>query len=288
MTKKLNEATAKLDLSGLETSDLASLSEIIRLAGLAEVQNVSDPMSAPMQMDEPSVPELAPMQFDEPEPDVIASPMLDPEAQPEAPSPIGGQVEQDTGGFDVDEIMSLSGIHESVDSDEEIVDNEPTDEEEATPEEIDESKLLPDMFLDETPEELFGPFTSEQAAVFDGESKTNGSENEHFVVTVKGNKFYWKRMVQEDIENRPEPEEFDADGIIHSKHNIDAKKIGRGDNHLLYPLKESDFNGDESIEGSEGEQGDDDEPEDEPVDLDESTESIFESINERFNKFMGE
>lgn len=257
MAKTIKEsAVARVDLSGLESSDLLTISEILRLAGQAEIDDDSVEVMSPPA-------------------DVY------PDAGMDAGMDLGGgyeeEVYQEEQPYDeVDDIIALSGINEelTVQSTQENPDGT-MGAVEQTDVNMVENRLLPDSLLGESPDEEFGPFRTEFEAVSDASAQTNGRENEHFHIVPRGNSFFWKRNIQEDVQNRPEPEEVNTDGIINSRHRIRDKKSGIGDNRL-YPVNESDnFSGEDSIEDGDntGE---------------ESVEEIFESINKRFNKFMGE
>lgn len=257
MAKTIKEsAVARVDLSGLESSDLLTISEILRLAGQAEMD--SDSVEIDQGMDVYPTDAGLDMGLDGFSDDVQIS---EPHSEP----------------YDeVDDIIALSGINEEIgiQTTQENPDGSMGDLEQ-TDINVIESCMLPDTLLGESPDEEFGPFRTEFEAVQDATSQTNGHENEHFHIVPKGNAFFWKRNIQEDIQNRPEPEEVNTDGIINSRHRIRDKKSGIGDNRL-FPVNESDdFSGEESVEGHNEED-------------EESVEEIYESISKRFNKFMGE
>lgn len=292
MKKQMNEANVKIDIDGLESSDMETLSRMLALAGQAE---------APRQMGFSEIPRIEPLNLDTPEDEVEVSTVVDtPDDLDAAAASLTGSVsdfgdddelsvdiddedsvEYDTSSddmdfeddsfdshFDMDRMSDLAGISEAVQSeetDEDDIEAEADDEEE----ELDES-LLPDLSLDEDSIESmksvrseFGPFRSEMECVQDGQSKTNGYEGDNFVVIPKGDGFYWKRTVQEDAVGRPEGECYDDDGIKNSRHNIKDKRNALGDNKLLYPVHESDEDDEKVLE------------------------EIKESINAKFAKFMG-
>lgn len=303
----MNEAHVRIDIEGLESEDMESLSRMLALAGQAEQKAGG--------MAPSTVPPIAPLDFDSigDETQAIMAPddmnpaddmgdatldaasdalsgsltdfggdeenvemSLDMDGSPAVELPSSAdemevdsemEVEDDFDShFDMDRMSDLAGIRESVQSeetDEDDIDAEADDEEE----ELDES-LLPDLSLDEdsvaslsSERSEFGPFRSEMECVQDGQAKTNGYEGDNFVVLPKGDGFYWKRTVEEDV-SRPAGECFDTDGIVHSRHNVKDKRNALGDNKLLYPVHESDESDDE-------------------------LEEIKESINAKFAKFMG-
>lgn len=249
MAKTIKEsAVARVDLSGLESTDLLTISEILRLAGQAEIDG--DTVEIDQGMD--SYPTDAGL------------------------GSFSDEVQVSEPYDEVDDIIALSGINEDmgIQSTQENPDGSMGAVEQSDISVV-ESCLLPDTLLGESPDEEFGPFRTEFEAVQDASSKTNGRENEHFHVVPKGNAFFWKRNIQEDVQNRPEPEEVNTDGIINSRHRIRDKKSGIGDNRLFPVTESDDFSGEESIEGNKD-------------NTDESVEEIYESINKRFNKFMGE
>lgn len=114
-----------------------------------------------------------------------------------------------------------------------------------------------------------GPFRSHSAAVHDAMKLTNGTEYEHFVVIPGADGFYWRRNLEEELDNEPEPSIVDMSGIENSRHPMN-KQPGTplGNN----PLRESDF----SIEGN---------PEDEEENEDD-VEDILESINAKYAAFL--
>lgn len=313
MKKQINEASVKIDMQGLESSDLESLSRMLALAGQAEKNAVQSQVPSVHGIPAPVAP-IEPLDFDN-----IGSgdtqPILNPMDAPSAddfsdestvnsldnPVPTGLESydestdgvdgeddfgpddisnEQDSDdGFDMDRMSSLAGIHEGLDIEEN--DDVPDDSEDENDTDLDES-LLPDLSLDEDSiasdaVKDFGPFNTEFECVADGQEKTNGVEGDNFIVVPKGNKFYWRRTVQEDCENRPEPEVFDDDGIIHSKHEYRHKRTALGDNPLLTVT-----------EDAENEDSDNSDESDESEEDGDSVDSIFESINAKYKKFMEE
>lgn len=131
-----------------------------------------------------------------------------------------------------------------------------------------------------------GPFRTEREAVHDGMRVTNGTEYEHFIVIPGQDGYYWKRNIQEELDNEPDPSTVDTDGIEHSRHEF-KKQPGTalGDN----PLRESE-DGEFSPEGNpEMEKCNDEIFEDADADEDDeddSVEDILESINKRYDNFM--
>lgn len=119
-----------------------------------------------------------------------------------------------------------------------------------------------------------GPFRSEREAVHDAMKVTNGTEFEHFAVIPGKDGYYWRRNMQEGLDNEPEPEMVDMAGIENSRHPFKRTPgTALGDN----PLAESE-DGEYSLEGNE-ENEENDEEED-------KVEDILESINARYNEFM--
>ncbi|SOK58482.1 hypothetical protein [Yersinia phage fHe-Yen9-04] len=322
MKKQVNEASVRIDVQGLESNDLETLSRMLALAGQAENKGPqfggmsSIPRIMPLDMDSIGGDETQPIMnpLDAVSTDDmsgagsaelgaaagdLAGSITDfgdegldsgidsgvesfDEVQDESSAPFGqddisAEVDSVYTGdddFDMGRMSSLAGIHESQDVDE--ADDVPFDSaSEANPddESVDEEtigeSLLPDLSLDEDSissnadsqiNQEFGPFRTEFECVNDGQSKTNGVEGDNFIVVPKGNAFYWKRTVQEDADNRPEPEFYDDEGIRNSRHDYRHKRTALGDNPIL------------SVDESEDE--------------DESVDSIFESINEKYKKFM--
>ncbi|EBS4516807.1 hypothetical protein DQT32_05265 [Salmonella enterica subsp. enterica serovar Braenderup] len=319
MKKQINEASVRIDVQGLESNDLETLSRMLALAGQAENKG-------PQLGGITSIPAIAPLDMDSIGGADETQPIMSPDMAPSADdisgagadalgaavgdlagsvtdfgdegldSGLGGDVqsmeigdespdlgddgmgagmEQDFGDddFDMDRMSSLAGIHESQDVDES--DDVPTDDaddvnpddEETDTSSIGES-LLPDLSLDEDSvastsdqqaDKEYGPFRTEHECVIDGQQKTNGFEGDNFIVVPKGNAFYWKRTVQEDAENRPDPDFYDDDGIRNSRHVYKDKQPGTalGDNPIIGESEE-----------------------------DESVDSIFESITDKYKKFM--
>lgn len=116
-----------------------------------------------------------------------------------------------------------------------------------------------------------GPFRSHSAAVHDAMKLTNGTEYEHFVVIPGADGFYWRRNLEEELDNEPDPSIVDTAGIENSRHPFKRTPgTALGDN----PLAESE-DGEFSPEGNEENEEEDDKLED-----------ILESINARFNAYM--
>lgn len=300
MKKQFNEAQVRIDLSGLESDDLDTLSRMLALAGQAETQVTSStvPAMAPLDIDSiggEDTPSIMPQDGVAPDlgdaaeelagsvtdfgadgeeseenfemgldmdghPSVESTSSADDLASTVGDDDISLEVDSDyDDSFDMDRMSSLAGIHESVE-DEDGSDDEESDEDDA--EELDES-LLPDLSLDEdsvasAAHEEHGPFANELECVTNAKHETNGYEGENFIVVPKGNRFYWKRTMQEDV-LRPEAEFVDTDGIENSRHGIKHKRTALGDNPLLSPVCEED----------------------------ETLEDIKESISAKFKKFMG-
>lgn len=293
MKKQMNEAQVRIDLNGLESDDLETLSRMLALAGQAErpePQVSTVPPMAPLDIDsvggdetQAIMPDIG-MEVDEPADDLedaaaelsgsITDFGDDDESEEDfemgldmdgQPSVDFSSSDEDFGedDFDMNRMSSLAGIQESVESDEEA-DEEEADEDEKEDEDLGlvESSLLPDLTLDEdsvatTANELNGPFRSERECVMAACQETNGVEGDHFSVVPKGNQFFWKRHIDEDCVDRPEGMPYDTSGIENSRHNIAHKRNALGDNKLL------------------GEE-------------DESLEEIKESIEAKFKKFMGD
>lgn len=318
MKKQINEASVRIDVQGLESNDLETLSRMLALAGQAENKGpqlggmTSIPAIAPLDMDSIGGDETQPIMNPDMSPsmddmsgagadalgaavDDLAGSVTDfgdegldsgmdagvPSMEIEDESPdfgsddISAELDQDYTGdddFDMDRMSSLAGLHESQDVDES--DDVPEDDEdEANPDDqdVDTSSigesLLPDLSLDEDSvatstdqyaDKEHGPFRTEFECVNDGQSVTNGIEGDNFIVVPKGNAFYWKRTMQEDAENRPDPDFYDDDGIRNSRHDYRHKRTHLGDNPIL------------SVNEDE----------------DESVDSILESINDKYKKFM--
>ncbi len=312
MKKQINEASVRIDVQGLESNDLETLSRMLALAGQAENKG-------PQMGGMTSVPAIAPLDLDSMGGADDTQPIMSPDMAPSADdmsgagaselgsavSDLAGSVtdfgadsldsgmddgvesmevgsepefgsddmmsseESDFTGdddFDMDRMSSLAGIHESQDVDEsegfaEDSEDEADDEDQSVSE-----SLLPDLSLDEDSvateadaQKEFGPFRTEFECVQDGQKQTNGFEGDNFIVVPKGNAFYWKRTMQEEVQNDPEPEFFDDEGIRNSRHAYKGKQPGTalGDNPLVHENED-----------------------------DESVDSIFESINEKYKKFM--
>lgn len=325
MTKKINEAQVKIDIAGLESSDLETLSRMLALAGQAEQTASTGPM----------VPPMAPLDLGNlggsPEDEVGAEPMGDTQpimnpadsmsADDEVGAdPLAGAIDDLAGGvtdfgaddgmgmggeenselsldlggqpqlesstsdeddedmieedFDFGRMFSLAGIKVTEDLDSEVdEDDEESEqnEESVTGNSVNETQILPDLSLDEqSPVQSdsatdFGPFRSEHDAVVDGQTKTNGVEGDNFIVVPKGNQFYWRRVMQEEAyDTEPDPESYDNDGNVNRVHEFKPKQPGTalGDN----PLNVN---------------------EEEEADDDESVEDIYESLQSKYEKFLG-
>ena len=314
MKKQINEASVRIDVQGLESNDLETLSRMLALAGQAENKG-------PQMGGMTSVPAIAPLDLDSIGGDDETQPIMSPDMAPSADDMSGtgadelGSAVSDLAGsvtdfgadsldngvddgvpsmdtdsglgldsdvamgqeedsdytgdddFDMSRMSSLAGIHESQDIDEsDDVSDDSEDDADDEDQSVSES-LLPDLSLDEdsiateadaNSQKEFGPFRTEFECVQDGQEKTNGFEGDNFIVVPKGNAFYWKRTMQEEVQNEPNPEFYDDEGIRNSRHAYKGKQPGTalGDNPLA-------------------------EDEDE-----ESVDSIFESINKQYKKFM--
>ncbi len=298
MSRKLKEAAVKVDINGLESSDLEMLSRMLQLAGQAEqssalqgsAPDLSQGISA-LDINEPSTDigmdsmqepstELDPSMGvsmvgdSEPQMDIEPEEMVDVQMQPELEShgdSLGDVVGQDDisnetdsifdESFDMAAMRRIAGLNEDI-SDDNIDEDNESPEGDDDSEELDEARILPDLSLNEEPEEVFGPFRSKQECEMNGQLETNGIPGSNFIVINKPDGFYWKRTVQEDAENRPEPEQFDTDGIEHSRHEYRHKRTKLGDNTILTNINEEDED-------------------------DETVEQIHESLNERYKKFIG-
>lgn len=182
-------------------------------------------------------------------------------------------------------MRSVASIFESEEDDDEESDDQDVEEDEA--EQVDES-LLPDLSLgldEDAPDDRrdfgdtehvvdskeHGPFRSHNAAVHDAMKQTNGTEYEHFVVIPGADGFYWRRNLEEDLDNEPDLHQYDNDGIENSRHAFEPKRPGTalGDN----PLGES-VDDDEEVEIDDEEE-------------DDSVEDIYESLQKKYNQFVG-
>lgn len=327
MKNKINEASIKLDVNGLESSDFDTLSRMLALAGQAESEGGMNPGFS-------ELPKMEPFDFDssgdETQPIMNPADAMAPDSPADGAADLGAAVDDLAGTvtdfgaddevsldldgqpaleldaeddfssdneFDMDRMSSLAGLGESLEADEDeaadgIMDDAESiedDEEEAGKDVIDEA-LLPDLSLDEDAEAVqeddhrdfgddhhvvdskeHGPFRSHSAAVHDAMKLTNGTEYEHFVVIPGADGFYWRRNLEEELDNEPEPSMVDTAGIENSRHPFKRTPgTALGDN----PLAESE-DGEFSPEGNEENEEEDDKLED-----------ILESINARFNAYM--
>lgn len=310
MKNKINEASIKLDVNGLESNDFDTLSRMLALAGQAESQGGNNPGKS-------DLPKMQHFDFDafgsEEEP-VAADPFGDPanelSAEPEigaeeelsldldgSPSlESGDEFEEEEDDFDFGRMSELAGLGESVslaaaedeagEGEIEDADELAKDEEDAATEELSE-KLLPDLSLDEDAEahsddgdrhhvvdsKEHGPFRSEKEAVHDAMKVTNGTQFEHFAIIPGKDGYYWRRNLQEGFDNEPEPEVVDMDGIENSRHEFQrVPGTALGDN----PLKESEVC--DKCHEDPCECSDDK--------LDEDVSDILESINARYNEYI--
>lgn len=78
-----------------------------------------------------------------------------------------------------------------------------------------------------------GPFRTEREAVHDAMRVTNGTQFEHFAIIPGKDGYYWRRNLQEEYGNEPDPSMVDMDGIENSRHAF-KKQPGTalGDNPL--------------------------------------------------------
>lgn len=284
MTNKINEAAITLDIVDFNSSDFETLAQILHLAGVAE-QGEADPAAISQDLGAPAAPGIGdevPMEPElgmEPDVNIVdtgidsdlggddmgseddltlgvdGSPVLDIADTDEDP---------ELGGFDMDRMRQLSGIQESVEEDEDAEDEE---------EQIDEGRILPDLTLGEDATEdrdvEFGPFRTEREAVENATEKTNGVEGDNFIVVVHANAFYWKRTIQEDVLLRPEPEDVNTDGVVYSKHEYErVPGTPAGNNGLKNRMNESD-------------------EESEECDDEDTVEALHESLNQRFQQYLG-
>lgn len=334
MTKKINEASIRIDVNGLESDDFESISRMLALAGKAETRTGS--------IGGGGLPPLQPMDFDSIGGDET-QPIMNPEdaMAPESPADGAGDLnsaiddltgsmadfgadseedemgldmdgqpsiesgsEMDGGEFDdevsfdddtstemgdddfnMDQMVRFAGLGESLNEDdaaaEEVVDTDEREdddlddaEEDSAAAILDENQLLPDLSLEENSVEgddnqPQGPFRTEREAVEHAQIQTNGAEGDHFVIVPHKNAYYWKRTVQEELQNEPDPSYFDNDGIENSRHNFSPKRNALGDNPLLNNVRES-----EEVDADNDEE-------------EEDVESIYESISAQYEKFLG-
>lgn len=315
MKKKISEAQVRIDITDLESSDFASLARMMELAGQAEqastpglggdaMGGMGTPGSIGGALDSimpGSEPEVGGME--EPGLDAgaeVGSPDMgtpdigsemevgaEPSADPlqGAIDSLGGATDfgadmeepQNEGMFESDEseeededeliaeelhrMAMLSGLVledvEEVDSTDDVEDSDDTN--------IEEARIIPDLSLEEADgNDEHGPFKSEDEAIRDAKWKTNGELGDTFTVEPKEDGyFYWCRVMQEQaFSTEADPEFADTDGIQYSRHRMKPKFNGAalGDN----PLREED------------------EEED-----DESVDDIFESLQKKYNAFLG-
>lgn len=342
MTKKINEASIKVDVHGLESEDFETLSRMLALAGQAETNtgSVSGPRGG--------LPPLRPMDFDSIGSEAETQPIMDPSDAMAADSPADGagdlgaaiddlagsvsdfgadaeetemsldmdgspsvesesdfedeeladevgvddismELDDDGDDFEMSSMTDLANMVESIfmeddSAAEEVVDTDARedtdlDDAEEAAAELDESQILPDLSLEEDSiegngkMEKFGPFRSEREAVEDGQIRTNGIEGDHFIVVPQGNTYYWQRVVQEELQNEPEPSFADTDGIENSRHNYRHKRTALGDNPLLHNVRES-----EEVDADNDKEDDNN---------DEDVEDICENLNAAYAKFLG-
>ena len=305
MKHKINEAEVKVDIQGLESSDLETLSRMLALAGQAEQS--ANPMTS-------ELPKMRPFDFDatgeEETPAIIGADDMTPSDElGSVVNDLADEVEDLDGSvtdfgaddestemsldmdgnpsveyespddvFDMDRMSSLAGIGESVESGEDFSDEEECEEA------LDESQLLPDLSLDEDAESIegngeHGPFRTEAEAVRHAIKTTNGVEGDNFSVVPKQNMYFWKRLMQEEQQTtEPDPEFVDMDGIENARHEYRPKRPGTalGDNPLAF--ESVDELDDEAADAAEQSAEDDEE----------TVDDILESLTRRYEKFLGE
>lgn len=321
MKNKLNEASIKVDVQGLESSDFETLSRMLALAGQAESEGGMNPGFS-------DLPKMEPLDLDgfgdETQPimePTDVEPSFEPGGEPELGLEDGGmgeldsavddlagtvtdfgadaesddlsldldgepaleldsEVQDDFGDdeFDMGRMSSLAGISESLESDEDEAADEEVEEdnelEDAEEDAVNES-LLPDLSLDEDAEACnesggeqdskeHGPFRSEKEAVHDAMRVTNGTEFEHFAIIPGKDGYYWRRNIQEELDNEPDPSVVDMSGVENSQHS--------------YQRQPGTALGNNGLRESEDSSTEDDDEED--------VEDILESISSRYDAYI--
>ena len=282
MVKKLNEAAVKIDINGLESCDLGALAQMIELASRAEQSNSVENAGfnsneVSMQVDDSGIGGLDPssgVSMIEPMDNEVVSTEIVPENDYDQyeGQELGDIVGQDDistedgntfdEGFDMDRMSALSGLTE--DEDDDSMDSSSSNSNVPDGNTLDETRILPDMpMTEEEGDSTFGPFRSEDECKMNASMETNGTEGNNFNIIANPDGYYWKRTVQEEVINQPDPREVNTDGINNSVHDIQHKRTKLGDNGLLSNVSESE-------------------------DDDDSVETIKESLNSRFAKLLGE
>ena len=285
MSKKINEANVKVDLTDFSTDDMTSLSDIFRLAGLISTDDKVSPEVdvAPTQPaqpitnngfvdlsdefdtidDEPTGvpgeelpvdgvdPVSEPDPFDVPDenlPVVVDEPVVDEPVDIDA-----GTDFIDSTGPDAD-VDTQSDDELDINRLGELAGLQDIDRDDPMFESTD--RILPDLSLnefDESDDESHGPFSTADDAAFDATEQTGGVEGDHFVVNQLDNGFYWARTLGE---SSIEPEVVDTSAITDPVYQTHPKRTHPGDNKMMEP------------------------------DLDETVDTIYESINDRFKNFF--
>lgn len=282
MSKKINEASVKVDLTDFSTDDMTSLSDIFRLAGLISTDdNVSPEVDlAPTQPTQPitnnGFVDLSD-EFDSIDDEPVGSPddelqtdnvVIDPiDNASDEIDPIDAPVENlpvvvdepvDAGTDFVDSTSEVDGpVEDDLDIDRlsELAGLQDIDRDDPMFESSD--RILPDLSLNEfdgSDDESHGPFSTPDDATFDAQEQTGGVEGDHFVVNQTDNGFYWTRTLGEA--SSIEPEVVDTTTITDPIYQTHPKRTHPGDNKMLDP------------------------------DLDETIDTIYESINTRFKNFF--
>ena len=279
MSKKINEASVKVDLTDFSTDDMTSLSDIFRLAGLISTDDKVSPEVevSPVQPEQPlsnnGFVDLSDEFDSEDEADIPDSELpVDDNAidqaepienlpvvvdEPDDSTPVDAgtdfidstsaepeddvDADQPDDDFDVNRLGELAGLQD-IERDDPMF--ESTD------------RILPDLSLnefDDSDDETHGPFSTADDAIFDAQEQTGGVEGDHFVVNPTDNGFYWTRTLGESC---PDAEVVDTSTITDPVYQTHPKRTHPGDNKMMEP------------------------------DLDETVDTIFESINDRFKKFF--
>lgn len=281
MTRKINEAAITLDIVDFNSSDFETLAQILHLAGVAEHGEADASAISPELGAEPDLGTEVPSEIPSEVPAEVGTEMK-PEDTDITLGIDGNPVlditddsddieNPELDGFDMERMRQLSGLSESTE--------EPVEDEE--PEEKLEESFLPDLTLGEDATEEreveYGPFRTERDAVLNGQEKTNGVEGDNFIVVCRSNAFYWKRTIQEDVLLRPEGSEYNTDGIVYSKHGYEkVPGTKQGDNGLKDRVNEAEQHCEKHGPDCDGSCDE------------ESVEELHESLNARFQKYLGE
>ena len=288
MSKKINEASVKVDLTDFSTDDMTSLSDIFRLAGMistddnvspeVDVQPVQSTQTTPPPVTSNGFVDLSD-EFDSVENEPIDTPdeelpvvdneigQDDPIAVPaeNLPVVIDKPVDTDAGTDFIDSTSDeLTPDEEDADQPDNDFDIDRLAElaglqdiQRDDPMFESTDRILPDLSLnefDDADDESHGPFSTTEDAAFDAQEQTGGVEGDHFVVTKTDNGFYWERTLGESC---PEPEVVDTSAITDPVYQTHPKRTHPGDNKMMEP------------------------------DLAETFDTIYESINDRFKTFFG-